>query len=135
MFSIEPWGLGGGDEELAAVGVSSGVGHWEAEGFVLEFEVFVRESFTPDWSSSGTISTCEVTTLNHEAWDDSVELASLEGKFHAIVFEISFTECDKIFDGFGDGVAEHVNNNVARIFSIDVNGEGDSVSGSFLNEW
>ena len=100
---------------------------------MLEFEVFIRESVTPDGSASSTISTCEVTTLNHEVWNDSVEFTSFVSKFHAIVFKVSFTESDEIFDGFGDSVTEHVNDNVTGIFSINVDGEGHSMGGGFLN--
>lgn len=52
MATVKPGGLGGGDEELAAIGVGSCIGHGDAEGLVLELEVFVVELGSPDGSAS-----------------------------------------------------------------------------------
>ncbi len=49
MFAVEPWGLLGGDEELRAVCVLSGVGHGQPAGTeVLQLEVLVGEPLPVD---------------------------------------------------------------------------------------
>lgn len=71
---LQPRGLDGGDEELRTVGVGSGVGHGQQSRLgVLELEVLIGELVTVDGLSTGTVSVGEVTTLQHEVGDDSVE--------------------------------------------------------------
>ena len=54
--TIEPAGDDGGDEELGAVGVLSGVGHGEEEGaVVLQLEVLVGELGTVDALTTCTL--------------------------------------------------------------------------------
>src|SRR5689334_13759289 len=49
VLAVEPRGDDGGDEELGAVGVGSGVGHREEEGAVVaELEVLVGELVAVD---------------------------------------------------------------------------------------
>lgn len=78
MLSVEPLGHNSGDEELGAVGVGSGIGHREQSGStVLDLEVLVFELLTIDGFSSSAVFVGEVTSLNHELRDDSVEGAAL----------------------------------------------------------
>ena len=79
VLAIKPLGLGSAEEELASVGVGSGVGHGEdSRSRVLEREVLVRELGAVDGLSTGTVSGGEVTSLAHEVCDDAVEAGSLE---------------------------------------------------------
>lgn len=49
VSAVQPTSLLGGDEELGAVGVWSGVGHRQPPGaVVLQFEVLIGEAFTID---------------------------------------------------------------------------------------
>ena len=58
MFSIEPGGLLGGDEELGSVGVFSGVGHGQPAGAeVLQLEVLVGELLSVDGTATGALKT------------------------------------------------------------------------------
>ena len=58
MFSVEPRGLLGGDEELGTVGVLSGVGHGQPAGTkVLQLEVLVSELLSVDGTATGALKT------------------------------------------------------------------------------
>jgi hypothetical protein len=53
VFSVEPRGLFGGDEELGSVGVLSGVGHGQPAGTeVLQLEVLIGEPFSIDGTAT-----------------------------------------------------------------------------------
>merc|ERR1712156_1027387 len=74
VFAVEPRGLGGAQEELAAVGVGAGVGHGEDAGAgVLQGEVLVLELHAVDRLAPGAVSGGEVSALAHEVGDDAVE--------------------------------------------------------------
>jgi len=81
VATIKPLGLDGADEELRAVGVLAGVGHREnARASVLELEVLVSELLAVDGLAAGAGAVGEVTSLEHELRDDTVELAALVGE-------------------------------------------------------
>jgi len=55
VLSVEPGGLGGGDEELRSVGVGSGIGHRQPSGAeVLQHEVLVGKLLAVDGTTAGT---------------------------------------------------------------------------------
>lgn len=78
MLAIKPRGDNGSDEELRPIRVGTGVGHrqkpWSG---MLFLEVLVGKLFAVDGLASRTVAACEVTTLEHELRNDSVELATL----------------------------------------------------------
>lgn len=54
VSAVEPGSLGGGDEELGAVGVFTSVGHGEpSSAIVTELEVLVFETFAVNATSCG----------------------------------------------------------------------------------
>lgn len=64
--------------ELRAVGVGAGVGHGEQTRLVvLQVEVLVGKLGTVDGLTTGTVAGSEVTTLEHEVGDDTVERGAL----------------------------------------------------------
>jgi len=74
VLAIEPAGEDGGDEELGTVGIWSSVGHGEKSWLgVGDLEVLIGELLTVDGLATGTVSAGEVTSLEHELWDDAVE--------------------------------------------------------------
>lgn len=98
VAAVEPRGDNSGDEELRAVGVGSGVGHGQQTGAVVgELEVLVGELLTIDGFSTSAITTGEVTTLEHEVGDDSVERRALVAE--ALLTSAESTE---VLSGLGD---------------------------------
>ena len=65
VLAVEPRGLLGGDEELAAVGVLAGVGHGQpAHAVVLQLEVLVGELLAVDGAAAGAWENiCSMATL------------------------------------------------------------------------
>ena len=77
--TVQVGSLGEAKEELGAVGAWAGVSHGEnTSAGVLVDEVLVFEVGSVDGLATGAVANSEVTTLGHEASDDSVEGAALE---------------------------------------------------------
>ena len=132
MPSVEPVSVSSCDEELTSIGVLSSVCHGQAERFMRKFEVFVVKFTSIDGYSSGSITTCEVSSLDHKVRNDSVEFAAFEGESEIILNDISFAERNKVFDSLWNFIAEHINFNLTCISASDINCEMDFVSGSQL---
>lgn len=123
VFAVEPWGafFGLDDEELAAAGVRSAVGH--GNGAVLMSEFFGEFVFDGgSWAfvavAAGAVAVFEVAGLDHEVFDDAV-------KWYAVVFAF-LGEGEEVFDGFGRFVVVKFHCNVAlRCFE----GDGGVASG------
>lgn len=81
VLAIQPWAWDGGDEELGAVGVWTSVGHGQQTWSVVSLsKVLVGKLLAVDGLTTGTVTSGEVTTLQHEVWDHSVEWRALVAK-------------------------------------------------------
>jgi len=110
MFAVQPGGLGGTDEELAAVGVGSSVGHAEDSGSgVLELKVLVLELVAVDGLAPSSVVVGEVTALAHKVGDHAVESGSLVS--HSLLTSAKSTE---IFSGLGDHIRSQLHDNAAH---------------------
>lgn len=125
VASVQPGGHDGGDEELGAVAVANvsscpyareilgghpartgyvrvgaSVGHGQqARAGVLDLEVLVRELLAVDRLATSAVATGEVTSLEHELGDDTVEgraLVAEAGSTGAKILEV--------LGGLGDDV-------------------------------
>jgi len=114
VLAIEPRGDDGGDEELGSVGVRSSVGHREKSGLgVLELEVLVSELLTVDGLSSGTVTLGEVTSLEHEFRDNSVE-----GRSSVSETVLSSAELTEVTSGLGDNIVVKLEDDTAHRGSV-----------------
>jgi len=129
--AIEPASKSGADEELRAVGVLASVCHGECTGSsVLEFEVLVSELVTVDGLSSSSVATGEVTTLDHEVLDDTVEFGSLVSKAEVLaILGLASGESSEVLDGLGDGTTVKTHDDTSKLlvtmFNVKVNFVGD----------
>lgn len=74
VAAVEPRGDDGRNEELRAVRVFAGVGHAEKTLLgVLQLEVLIVKLGAVNGLSSSAVALREVTTLDHEVLDDTVE--------------------------------------------------------------
>jgi len=115
MLAIKPAGLGSADKELGAIGVGSSVGHGEGANInVLQGEVLILELVAVDRLATSAVSCSEVTTLTHEARDNSVEGRALEAE--ALLSSAQSTEVlscagHNIFSQLEDNTASGVTTN------------------------
>jgi len=84
MSSIKPWSLNSANIELTSISVGSSIGHSKTERFVFEIEVLIGEFGAVDWSASSAVVVGEVTALDHEIRNNSVEWTSSETDGFAI---------------------------------------------------
>jgi len=109
VLAVEPGGDDGGDEELGAVGVGSCVGHGEETGLgVAEGEVLISKLAAVDGLTASAVAAGEVTTLEHELGDHTVESAALvaEGLATATDTLLTSAEAAEVLGGLGDNVRE-----------------------------
>jgi len=112
VLSVEPRAGNQGDEELGAVGVTTGVGHGEETGSnvlsSLSSEGLVGELHSVNAFAAGSVGVGEVTTLEHELGNDAVEDASLvvEGLAGAAHTLFTGAEAAEVFSGLGADVLE-----------------------------
>lgn len=121
MVAVQPWSGHGGDEELRAVGVWTGVGHRQlARLGVLDVEVFVGKSLAVDGLTAHTVEVGDVTTLDHELWDDSVENGVLEAK---TLF--TSTQGSEVFSCLRNNLVEQFKDNSWLLFTVNGNVKKD----------
>mmetsp|Transcript_19045 Transcript_19045/g.34346 ORF Transcript_19045/g.34346 Transcript_19045/m.34346 type:complete len:308 (+) Transcript_19045:1256-2179(+) len=78
MLRIQMRCLSAGDEELASIRARASIGHREQTPLgMLDFEVFVRKFLAVNTLSTSSIGIGEISTLNHEVFNNAVENRSL----------------------------------------------------------
>lgn len=124
MLSVEPLSDDGGDEELGAVGVGTGVGHGEETGLVMaKLEVLIGKLGTVDGLATSAVVVGEVTALEHELGDDTVENAALVVQTVTLLTSAEGTE---VLGGLGDNVGEQLKGNAAELGAISGDVEEDN---------
>jgi len=116
VLAVEPGGDDGGDEELGAVGVGTSVGHGEKAGLgVAELEVLIGELGTVDGLTARAVAAGEVTTLEHEAGDHTVEGAALVAQRLAALADalLASAEAAEVLGSLGHNIREKREDNAA----------------------
>lgn len=104
---------------MRTVGVWTSVGHGQqAWSVVLLDKVFIWELATVDGLTTDTGTMGEVTTLQHEVWDNSVE-------WRAGVTEALFTssQSSEVFGGLWGNIVVQFENDTAQWLAISFNVE------------
>jgi hypothetical protein len=101
VLTIQPLSLDGGDEELGTVGTGTSVSHGQETGTgVLEGKVLISKLVTVDGLTTGTVVVGEVTTLEHELGNDTVEDGAL-----VTVTVLTSTESTEVLSSLGDNIS------------------------------
>jgi len=123
MSAIQPGSFLNGDEKLGSIGVFTSVGHGQPAGTVmLELEVFVSEAFAINGASTSTISTGEISSLDHEILDNAMEFGSLVPFTCGLLSQLV-----KVIHSPGNSLAKESNFDIANGLSSNLQAEGDSV--------
>lgn len=110
MTAVEPGSSNGGDKELRAVGVWASVSHGEDTGAnVLQLEVLIVERLNPLGVSIGIDVLLNITTLNHEVGDDTVEVRA----------DVSWEEVGEVLDCLGNNIGAKVEVQVPDALIVD----------------
>lgn len=74
---------------------------------MLQFEILILKLLSINTLSASAIASCEVTTLNHELFDDAVKAAALVRKWHACLSNafLTGTERPEVLSGLGNNTA------------------------------
>ena len=83
------------------------ISHAEEErAVVLEIKVLILKLLAIDTLASGAVARGEVTTLDHERYDDSVEARALvvEGNPGLAIALLARAETSEVVGGFGDNI-------------------------------
>ena len=128
VLTVQPGSLDGGDEELRSVGVLSGVGHGQKAGLsVLELEVLISELLAVDGLTTSSVTLGEVSSLEHEVGDHTVEDGSLEveGLSGLSGSLLTSAESAEVLGSEGDDVSEELEDDAASSLSLDGDIEED----------
>ena len=134
VTTVEPASLGSCDEKLTSICSRSGISHWQTEWFVSKFEVFIFETSSIDRLSSSSISSCEISSLDHEVGNDSMERTSCVFECSAVVFDVSLAKSDKVLNSFRNSGSEHIYDDVSWCCTSNINRECNLVCDFFLNK-
>jgi hypothetical protein len=121
VLSIEVRGGTKGNEELRSIGVLASVGHREEQiSTVLVEEVLILELGSIDGLSTSAVLVSEVTTLSHEAGNNSMEGSTLEVKSLARLADslLASAESSEVLRSLG-GVGGEVKSDAASRGSTD----------------
>mmetsp|Transcript_47837 Transcript_47837/g.97364 ORF Transcript_47837/g.97364 Transcript_47837/m.97364 type:complete len:206 (+) Transcript_47837:82-699(+) len=108
VLAVQPARHDSGDEKLRAVGVGTSVGHGQqARAGVLHLEVLVGKLHAVDGLATSAVEVGEVTALEHEVIDDTVEDGALVGQRLAARTNtlLAGAQAAEVLGGLGHNVA------------------------------
>jgi len=114
MFAVKPLCLSCAQEELGSICVRAGIGHGQnAFSGVLQLEVLVLKLVAIDALATSPVVVGEVSTLAHEAWDDTVEGGASKAK--AL---LSGAQCTEVFCCLGHNICSQLHHNPANVGAV-----------------
>lgn len=127
VLSVQKVTRSTGDEKLTAVSVFPTIRHRKhPRRRVLHYEIFVGElGATVNTARTGPISVNEISTLDHEILNDSMEGAALVARGYAILAILACAELAEIFRSFRRHIGEELELNTANILASNRDVEKD----------
>ncbi|QBM89948.1 hypothetical protein METSCH_E01850 [Metschnikowia aff. pulcherrima] len=117
--AVQPWARHSGDEKLRPVGVGASVGHRQQAWLgVLLGKVLVGEFLAVDRLATSTVVSGEITTLQHELRDHSVETRLGVAKAF-----LAGAQGSEVFCSLGDNLVEQLE--LDRVLFHATNGRGN----------
>ena len=97
---------------------------------MLQLEILILELLSEDRLSTSSVTHSEVSSLGHEAWDDSVELGTLEMEWLSTLSYslLSSAESLEVLNGLWDGVSKESEDDSSASLTIDFDVEVDLLS-------
>ena len=123
MFSVKPRCFSCSDKELAAVCVWSSISHRQAVRLMLKNKVLILKFRSVDGLSSSAVEVSEISSLDHEIRNDSMENTGL----------ISRTKLGKVFSSLWYSLSKKINDYISSIDTSNLNGESNFMGNCFLN--
>ena len=97
---------------------------------MVDLEVLISVSSTINGLSSSSVTIGEITTLSHEAWNDSMEHRLGIGKFLLAIELVSFAELVEVLSGLWNSFVIKAEDNSVLFLSVNGNIEVSFLSGS-----
>mmetsp|Transcript_40071 Transcript_40071/g.62566 ORF Transcript_40071/g.62566 Transcript_40071/m.62566 type:complete len:250 (+) Transcript_40071:1527-2276(+) len=130
MFSVQVRCTCCSDEELSSIAICSSICHRHHPfPTVLNLKVFILKSITKDRLAPGAVPLCEITSLHHKLWNNSMEFGTLVCQWFPcccsplVLFRVhlnlSGTELSEVFAGFWSCFAIKTINDPSHSISID----------------
>ena len=114
MLAVQPLSLGSADKKLRTVCVWSSICHGQdARTCMLQDEVLILKFLSVDGFAASAIMACEVTTLAHESWNNSVKGGTLIAK--SFLFS---AQRKKVFCCLWNFICKEHEGNMAQGFTI-----------------
>lgn len=126
VFIVQPWSLLESNEKLGAISVWTWICHGQ-QIFPIEFgiKVLIWEFFTINRFSSSADSILEITSLEHEPWNDSMKFRLLIEKMFSsclTFWNFSVAKRDKVFNCFWNNITieAHYYSSLSLAVNVDV---------------
>ena len=120
VLAVEPGRVGGGDVDLAAVGVWPPVGHTQPAGPVVpEHKVLIGEVSAVDTLEAEPVADDQVAALDHEVVDDPVEGTALVPERLAFLVDVALGEQQEVAHRLRGDVAHEAKEDATGGLSTD----------------
>ncbi|KAF6384937.1 hypothetical protein mRhiFer1_008798 [Rhinolophus ferrumequinum] len=115
MLAIQPLSLGSADEKLGTVCVGSSICHGQdARTCVLQDEILIIKLLPINGLATCAVMACEVTTLTHKSWNNSVKVGTFITKS-----SLPSAQGTKVFCCLWDFVCKQLKGDAAQGLAVD----------------